>query len=83
MHTFTVFKRTGTHADVLAAVGAADLLRQCDPVIVSRPDRFEIRLQRPAVPQMLSGADQTATLDDFGPGATFDALNSFTTSVGG
>ncbi|MFZ0339920.1 MAG: hypothetical protein WAL45_17970 [Terracidiphilus sp.] len=57
MDTFTVFKRTGTHADVLAAVGAAGLLEALDPQLVSHNDRFEIRLQRAVTAPRLTGSD--------------------------
>lgn len=46
MDRFTIFKQTGTHADVMAAVGAADLLRDLDPRIVNFEDRFEVQLPR-------------------------------------
>jgi hypothetical protein len=47
MNDYTVFKQTGTHSDVLAAIGAADLLRHLRPRIVEFEDRFEIQLRRP------------------------------------
>src|SRR5262245_50655367 len=50
MNCYTVFKRTTTHADVLAAIGAADLLRHLSPRIVNFEDRFEVRLGRPLQP---------------------------------
>jgi hypothetical protein len=46
MKTFPVVKQTATHADSLAAIGAADLLRHLEPQIVELEDRFEIRLSR-------------------------------------
>lgn len=46
MNCYTVFKRTGTHADTLAAIGAAGVLKQLEPRIVEREDRFEIQLQK-------------------------------------
>jgi hypothetical protein len=46
MNCYTVFKRTGTHADTLAAIGAADVLRHLEPRIVEWEDRFEIQLGR-------------------------------------
>lgn len=46
MDRYIVFKHTGTHADVLAALGAADLLRDLEPRIVEFEDRFEVRLSR-------------------------------------
>ena len=45
MTTYRVIKRTFTHADALAAIGAADVLRQLDPRIVEFEDRFEIQLR--------------------------------------
>lgn len=57
MRKFTVSKRTATHADTLAAVGAADLLSEFDPELVSRGDRFEITLPRTAHPQKLGLTD--------------------------
>jgi hypothetical protein len=47
MDRYIVFKQTGTHADVLAAVGAADVLRNLDPRIVEFEDRFEVQLRKP------------------------------------
>jgi hypothetical protein len=46
MNCYTVFKRTGTHADTLAAIGAAAVLKDLEPHIVELEDRFEIRLER-------------------------------------
>lgn len=57
MQGYTVFKRTGTHSDTLAAVGAADVLRHLDPRIVESGDRFEVRLPRPLAPRDLDGVD--------------------------
>src|SRR5271168_4456568 len=57
MRKFTVSKRTATHADALAAVGAADLLSEFEPELASRGDRFEITLQRNAHPHKLGLAD--------------------------
>jgi hypothetical protein len=57
MHKFTVSKRTATHADALAAVGAADLLSGFEPELASCGDRFEITLQRAAHPQKLGLSD--------------------------
>ena len=53
MNCYTVFKRTGTHADTLAAIGAADVLKQLEPRIVEREDRFEIQLRRRLLPSDL------------------------------
>ena len=57
MDRYSVFKQTGTHADVLAAVGAADVLRHLDPRIVELEDRFEIQLRRPLLPSDLNAVD--------------------------
>ena len=46
MHCYTVFKLTGTHADTMAAIGAAGVLRHLGPRIVELEDRFEVRLPR-------------------------------------
>jgi hypothetical protein len=46
MKALSIVKQTATHADSLAAIGAADLLRHLDPHIVELEDRFEIRLSR-------------------------------------
>jgi hypothetical protein len=62
MNRYTVFKQTGTHADVLAVIGAADLLRHLDPRIVEREDRFEIRFRK-----RLTAAD----LDTVEPGFSY------------
>lgn len=62
MHCYTVFKLTGTHADTLAAIGAAGALRHLGPRIVELEDRFEIRLpRRPTV----------SDLDAVGPGFAY------------
>ncbi len=57
MQTFTVTKRSGTHADVLAAVGAADLLREFEPELTNRSGQFEIQLRRNAAPRALAPSD--------------------------
>lgn len=46
MDKYIVSKVTGTHADVLAAVGAADVLARLEPRLVDCSDHFEVRLQR-------------------------------------
>jgi hypothetical protein len=46
MHSYSVFKQTGTHADVLAAIGAADLLREREPRILEHEDRFELQFRK-------------------------------------
>src|ERR1700721_386975 len=57
MDRYTVFKQTGTHADVLAAIGAADVLRTLEPRIVEFEDRFEVQLQRRLRPSDLDAVD--------------------------
>jgi hypothetical protein len=57
MDQYTVFKQTGTHADILAAVGAADVLRHLEPRIVELEDRFEVKLRRGLTPSDLDGVD--------------------------
>src|ERR1700733_12520931 len=57
MNRYTVFKQTGTHADVMAAVGAAGVLRHLEPRIVGFEDRFEVHLRRRLHPSDLSAVD--------------------------
>src|ERR1700691_363498 len=57
MERYTVFKSTGNHSDVIAAVGAADILRELDPQLVNCGDRFEVRLRVEALPDDLTGTD--------------------------
>jgi hypothetical protein len=57
MERYTVFKSTGTHADVIAAVGAADVLRLLEPRLINCGDRFEVQVQRRALPGDLVGTD--------------------------
>ncbi len=57
MNVYRVSKRSGTHADTLAAIGAADVLRDLEPRIVELEDRFEIRLRRPLKPSDLTSVD--------------------------
>lgn len=57
MNSYSVFKRTGTHADTLAAIGAADVLRHLEPHLVEFEDRFEIRLRRHLKPTDLDSVD--------------------------
>src|SRR5215469_2554947 len=56
MNRYVIVKQTGTHADVMAAIGAADLLRHLEPEIQEFDDRFEVRL-----PRQLAFADIEAT----------------------
>src|SRR6516162_5250851 len=62
MHCYTVFKLTGTHADTMAAIGAAGVLRDLGPRIVELEDRFEIRLSRRL---------RISDLDGVGPGFSY------------
>ena len=57
MNCYTIFKKTDTHADSLAAVGAADVLRHLDPRIVDLGDRFEVRLRRQLSPSDLNAVE--------------------------
>ncbi len=57
MHNFTVFRRTGTHADTLAAVGAASLLQAFEAEVAGYSDRFEIRLRRDVTVEELTRSD--------------------------
>jgi hypothetical protein len=57
MNCYTVYKRTATHADALAAIGAADVLRRLEPRIVELEDRFEIQLARRLVATDLDAVD--------------------------
>ena len=57
MKCYTVFKQTATHADVLAAIGAADVLRHLEPRIVDLEDRFEVHLRRGLLPSDLDAVD--------------------------
>jgi hypothetical protein len=57
MNCYAVFKRTGTHADTLAAIGAADVLKHLEPRIVEWEDRFEIKLRRRLAAADLAAVD--------------------------
>lgn len=57
MERYTIFKSTGNHSDVIAAVGAADILREREPQLVNCGDRFEVRLQGEALPEDLAATD--------------------------
>src|SRR5262245_16169134 len=57
MNCYTVLKQTSTHADTLAAIGAADMLRHLDPRIVELEDRFEIHWRKPLTPGDLDVVD--------------------------
>ncbi|HXB74926.1 MAG TPA: hypothetical protein VNY05_42235 [Candidatus Acidoferrales bacterium] len=46
MNCYSIVKQTATHADTLAAIGAADMFRHLEPRIVELEDRFEIRFPR-------------------------------------
>jgi hypothetical protein len=49
MNSLIFPKRNGSHADVLAALGAADLLQELSPVITDRRSQFEVELDRAVV----------------------------------
>src|SRR5262249_55222776 len=57
MSSYTVLKTAGTHSDVLAAFGLADLLQHLDPRLVDLGDRFEVRLRRRLLPSDLGVVD--------------------------
>ena len=57
MDRYTIFKHTDTHADVLAAIGAADVLRHIEPRIVEFEDRFEVQFRRRLRPSDLDAVD--------------------------
>jgi hypothetical protein len=57
MDRYVIFKQTGTHADVLAAIGAADVLRHLEPRIVASEDRFEIQFRRRLLRSDLDAVD--------------------------
>lgn len=46
MNCLSIVKQTATHADALAAIGAADMFRHLEPRIVELEDRFEIQFPR-------------------------------------
>src|SRR5215471_2685086 len=46
MNRYSIVKQTATHADTLAAIGAADMFRHLDPRIVELEDRFEVQFPR-------------------------------------
>jgi hypothetical protein len=50
-------KHTATHADTLAAIGAADMFRHLEPRIVELEDRFEIRFPRALLPSDVDAVD--------------------------
>lgn len=49
-------KRSGNHADVLAAVGAADLLSSLDPVLIDRASAIDVQLKQDITPSDLANA---------------------------
>jgi hypothetical protein len=57
MNCYTILKRTSNHADTLAAIGAADVLRHLDPQIVELDDRFEIRFRKRLLSSDLEAVD--------------------------
>lgn len=62
MNVFAIPRLTGTHADALAAIGAADVLRHLEPHVREFDDRFEIRLGKELTP---------ADLDSVAPGFSY------------
>jgi hypothetical protein len=62
MNCYSIVKQTSTHADTLAAIGAADMFRHLDPRIVELEDRFEIRFPR---------ALQSSDVDAVDPGFSY------------
>lgn len=59
MNELSFPKRNGNHADVLAAVGAADLLSDMNPALIDAGSEFQVRLAR---------AVQPGDLENVGPG---------------
>src|SRR5215471_8819230 len=57
MRCYSIVKQTTTHADTLAAIGAADMFRHVDPQIVELEDRFEIRFPRDLKPSDVDAVD--------------------------
>jgi hypothetical protein len=57
MDRYIVIKQTATHADALAAIGAADMLRHLEAHIVELEDRFEVRLARDLTPSDVEPVD--------------------------
>src|SRR5215467_2851133 len=57
MNIYTIVKQTATHADALAAIGAADVLRHLEPRILELEDRFEVRLPRELVRSDIDAVD--------------------------
>jgi hypothetical protein len=57
MDQYIVHKKTGTHADALAAIGAADVLRHLEPRVVSLEDRFEVQLPKQLKPSDLRAVE--------------------------
>jgi hypothetical protein len=59
MNKLSFTKRSGTHADVLAAVGAADLLSALEPILIDKESVIEVRLSKDLA---------TSHLQNVGPG---------------
>jgi hypothetical protein len=55
MKSLSFPKVTGSHADVLAATGAADLLNHLDPVLTDTGNQIELSLDRKAVASDIEG----------------------------
>jgi hypothetical protein len=57
MNCYSIVKQTATHADTLAAIGAADIFRHLEPRIGELEDRFEIRFPRDLKPSDVDAVD--------------------------
>jgi hypothetical protein len=56
MDRFEVVKRTGTHADVLAAVGAADVLQKLNPKLTDVGNTYDVRFREASIDDLDDGA---------------------------
>ena len=56
MDRFEVVKRTGTHADVLAAVGAADVLQKLNPKLTDAGNSYDVRFRDASIYDLDDGA---------------------------
>ena len=57
MNCYSIVKQSATHADALAAIGAADMFRHVEPHIVERENRFEIQFPRDLEPSDVDAVD--------------------------
>jgi hypothetical protein len=55
MDRFEVVKRTGTHADVLAAVGAADVLQTLNPQLTDAGNSYDVRFRDASIDDLDDG----------------------------